>query len=143
MPQLSLQQQIALRKALKNELVNIEGIARRAVLKKNLVVDFASGKPALSSMQLTALQQAVRSLHSDTKTMLSELERQKTVSEAALENLKAFLSKYDISLEAFLQNDADALHQIQAWISGQGTFPAKLMPIIKRSLLQLSSELAL
>ncbi|MBV4359083.1 hypothetical protein [Pinibacter aurantiacus] len=142
MAQLNLQQQITLRKALRSELINIEGIARKAILKKDLVIDFVSGKPSLNSMQLTALQQTVISLFAETKTILSELERQQTLSEKALESLQSFVSKFEISLESLLNEDADALSKIQKWTSGQETFPLKLTPIIKRGLLKLAGDIA-
>lgn len=141
MAQLSLQQQIALRKALRSELVNIDGIARKAILKKDLVNDFVNGKPSLSSMQLTALRQAVNTLFSETKAILSELERQQTLSEPVLENLRAFLSKFEISLESLLNGDLDAVHKVNNWTNGLTTFPVKLTPIIKRGLLELTSNL--
>lgn len=142
MAQLNLQQQITLRKALRSELINVEGIARKAILKKDLVIDFVSGKPSLNSMQLTALQQTVISLFAETKTILSDLERQQTLSDKALESLQSFISKLEISLKSLLNQDDDALYKIQKWTSGQEPFPLKLTPIIKRGLLKLASDIA-
>jgi len=141
MAQLSLQQQITLRKSLRSESMNIDGIARKAILKKDLVNDFVNGKPSLSSMQLTALRQAVITLFEETKAILSELERQQTLSGTVIENLRSFLSKFEISLEFLLNGDLDAVHKVQDWTNGLTTFPVKLTPIIKRQLLEMASDL--
>jgi|GEM_PF-1376479 len=141
MAQLTLQQQITLRKALRSELVNPDGIARKAILKKDLVNDFVSGKPALSSMQQLALQHAVITLLSETKAILSEIERQQIPTESTLESLKTFLSKFEISLDSLLNEDADALTKVQNWMSCQITFPSKWTTVIKRGLLQLAVDL--
>ncbi|MDH7459854.1 hypothetical protein QEG73_01150 [Chitinophagaceae bacterium 26-R-25] len=142
MAQLTLQQQIALRKCLRSNFIDIDGIARAAILKKDMVLHFASGNPSLNSMQLTALQNAVASLHSATKTLLSALDRQKTITEPLQESLRTFLSKHEIAWEHFLYHDVDALLEMQQWILDKEPFPIKYISTIKRGLLQLSTELA-